>query len=93
MPLNLHPEYKTKEEYYKPIEDLIDKTVNYCDMICKVVQISKYVEPKDFYIVGFRCIYILKILEPTKEQLEHFNEGFLYTNSWALIERAELINN
>jgi len=93
MPLNLHPKYKTDEEYYKPIEDLIGKTVNYCDMICEVVQIPKYVEPKDFYIVGFRCIYILKILEPTKEQLEHFDKGFLYADSGALIERAELINN
>lgn len=90
--MNLHPKYKTEEEYYKPIEDIVGQTVNYCGMICKVRMISKYVKPEHFNICGFKCVYILEILEPTEEELQHFDDGFLFADSQALNEMAKLIN-
>jgi hypothetical protein len=79
--MNLHPPYNTEEEYYKPIEDLVGQTIDYCSMQCKVVQIAKYVKPKDFHLVGFRCLYVLQIINPTISELEAFEEGYLYANS------------
>lgn len=91
--MNLHTEYKTEEEYYKPIENIIGETVNYCGMVCKVKMIAKYVKPEHFSLAGFRCVYVLEILEPTEEELQRFEGGFLYANSQGLNEMGELINN
>lgn len=83
--MNLHPPYTTEEAYYKPIEDLIGQTIEYCQMKCKVVKIAKYVKPEHFKLAGFRCIYILKIIKPTKQDLENFEDGYLFASSEAIM--------
>jgi hypothetical protein len=79
--MNLHTAYKTEAEYYKPIEDLVGKTINYCGMDCKVELIAKYVKPEHFNIVNFRCVYVLKIQNPSEKQLNEFEDGYLYASS------------
>lgn len=79
--INLHTEYTTEEEYYKPVEDLVNQEIDYCGMKCKVFGIYKYVKPKHFDIAGWRCLYVLQIIDPTPEQLEKFDEGCLWASS------------
>jgi hypothetical protein len=70
----------TEEKYYQQIEALVGKTISYCGMDCKVTMIAKYVKPKNEHIVGFKALYILKIINPNKEDLETFDGGYLYAS-------------
>jgi hypothetical protein len=79
------------EQYYQSIEEIVGKTVEYYGMKCTVEQVFKYVKPEHELIAGFRAVYILKIINPTKEELNQFEDGYLFADTRSIQHSKELL--